>query len=183
MLLQQTENDTLMTADPKSLVENQVYLTEPIFMEWKKSRKTEAYKKTIRNFTIFMILLLAGAMTLLRRLGMAPAMMVMEATLFIGIYVWLVFGLPRSQNKRQYKAICQQADGTPERFDRFYADSFTVTTDSGEVREFFYDKVEDIQETEHLYVINIADADVVVLLDKNGFLKGDIEEVKKLCNM
>lgn len=162
------------------LVENRVLITRPLFLEWRNSGKTESYHKTLRNFTIFMALLLVGALALFYSQGMPPFMMAAESSLVVIIYLWLVLFHPRSRNKSQYKAMCKNADGTPERIARFYKDCFSVTNDFGEAREFSYKKILEIKETEHLYVIIIDESDIDVILDKNGFTVGDIEQVKKL---
>lgn len=162
------------------IIENQVILSLPIFMEWRNSGKTDAYKKSIRNYSIFMTIVLAIVLFVFRNIGMPPATLITEIILIIAVYIWLVFINPRSRYKNQYKGLCASSNGTPMRIARFYEDTFTVSTESGDVREFSCDKITNIKETEHLYVIVIEDADIDVLLDKNGFLKGDIEQVKKL---
>ncbi|MCQ2509218.1 MAG: YcxB family protein [Lachnospiraceae bacterium] len=162
------------------LIENQVEITLPIFTEWRNSGKTADYKKSMRKYSIIMAIVFVGALVLLRILGMAPFMLITEGILLVIVYLWLLFLSPRSRNKGRYKTLCRIAGGTPKRSIRFYEESFTVTTESDEVREYTYDKITEIKETEHLYVMIVDEADIDILLAKDGFIKGDIEQVKKM---
>ena len=162
------------------LIENHVDITLPIFTEWRNSGKTVEYKKSMRKYSIIMAVVFVVALALLYILGMAPVMLITEGILLVIVYLWLIFLSPRSRNKGKYKTLCQNADGTPKRIIRFYEEFFTVTTEADEVREFTYDKITEIKETDHLYVMIVDEADIDILLAKDGFTKGDIEQVKKL---
>lgn len=164
------------------IIENQTIITRPIFLEWRKSNYSASYKKTIRIFTILILVLFAGALGWFYTQGIPPVMMIGEFLFIFAIYLWVILFLPRSRNKSQYKALCQAANGTPKRTVRFYADSFTVTTESGNVREFSYKNVHTMKETEHLYVL-VNESDIDIILDKNGFLTGTIAQVREFIRV
>lgn len=160
------------------IIENQTEITKPLFMEWRKSNRSASYYKTIGIFTLIMIVILGGAFAWFTSQGVAPVMMIGEFLFMFAIFLWVVFVLPHSRNKSQYKALCKAANGTPKRTVRFYTDYFSVTTESGNIREFSYGKVHTMKETEHLYVL-VNESNIDIILDKNGFQFGTIEQVKK----
>lgn len=105
-------------------------------------------------------------------------MMAGEFLFLLAIYFWVIFLLPNSRSKKQYKALCQAANGVPKRIVRFYTDYFSVTTESGKVREFSYGKIHTMKETEHLYIL-VNESDIDIILDKNGFRFGSIDQVRE----
>lgn len=162
-----------------SIVENQASITPPIYQEWRKSHRSASYKKTIITFTIIMVALFAGTLGWFYSQGIPPIMMLGEFLFMFAIYIWAILILPRSKSKKQYKNLCRAANGTPKRTARFYPQHLSVTTESGKTREFYYDKIHTLKETEHLYVL-VNDSNLDIILEKNGFIHGTIEQVKEL---
>lgn len=162
----------------QSPIENQTIITKPIFQEWKKSNTSAAYKKLIRTFTIIMAVLVVGFLVWVYSQGIPLVMMASEFLLMLALYLWVVF-MPYSRNRKQYKALCKGVNGTPKRTVCFYPYHIVVTTESGKTRDFPYEKIHTMKETEHLYVL-VNDSNLDIILDKNGFISGTIEQVKEL---
>lgn len=160
------------------IIENQSSITPSIFKEWRKSNHSASYKKTIRIFTIIMAAIFVGVLAWFYSNGISPITMLGELLFMLAIYLWVTFLLPRSTSKRLYKSLCKKANGTPKRTVRFYSDYFTVTTESGNTRDFSYDKIHAMKETEHLYVL-VNESNIDIILDKNGFIFGSIDQVKE----
>lgn len=161
------------------IIENKTSITRPVFMEWRKSSRSAAYKKTVLISAAIMIVLLGGGFLWFWSKGVVPAMMIGEFIFMLAIYCWVVLYLPHSRDKKQYKEMCRVANGTPERTVRFYQNYFSVSTESGKTRDFYYDKVHTLKETEHLYVL-VNESDIDIIVNKEGFLTGSMEQVKEL---
>ncbi len=161
-----------------SIVETQTSITRPIFLEWRKSNISAAYKKSLLKFTIFMVLLFAGILAWLLSQGIPPVMMAGELLFMLAIFLWVTLVLPRSKSKRQYKALCKAANGVPKRTVRFYPNHLDVITETGKTREFSYDKIHTLRETEHLYIL-VNESNLDIVIDKNGFVKGTIEQIRE----
>lgn len=168
------------------LIENKVILTLPIYTEWRKSGRNASYKKTLMIFTAIMLGFLALVFGVFYYMGMPPIMLFAECIFILAVYIWIGFFQPNSRIKSYYKYICRMADGTPERIARFYEDYFTVTNEAEETREFLYENIENIRETDNLYVLIVNESDVDVLLEKNSFVIGDFgileNKLKQLTN-
>lgn len=161
-----------------SIVETQTSITRPIFLEWRKSNISAAYKKSLLKFMIFMVILFAGILAWMFSQGIPPVMMAGQLLFMLAIFLWVILVLPRSRSKSQYKALCKAANGIPTRTVRFYPYQLTVTTETGKVREFSYNKIHTMRETENLYIlVNESNLDIVIA--KNGFVKGSIEQIRE----
>lgn len=163
------------------IVENHISITPAFFQEWLKSNETPSYKKTFRIFSTILIVLFVAVFGFFVYLGNPPVILFGEAAFMLGLYLWVIVLIPKNKKKSKYKALCKGSNDVPKRTIRFYQDHLSVTTDSGKLREFPYEKIMKFRETENLYVL-IDESGLGIVLDKNGFTKGTAEQMKELLS-
>lgn len=162
----------------RPLAENRVQITKEIFNEYFNGISARSYRKTMKKIMIGLAILFGAATVFLLANGASPFYLVSQF-FFAGVMLaWLFYFLPRSRRKSGYAAICRRAGSeVPLRTVLFFEDNMVVTSQTEKSLTIAYDDIERIEETEHLYAI-ISKEKRCVLVDKNGFVKGNVEEVK-----
>lgn len=161
-----------------SIIENQVSVTRPLFYEGLKATENLSYKKTMKITSIVLAVLFVLLTIGMFLMGSTPVFMAGEFLFFGGLLFWMLILQPKSRKKNAYKMLCKASSDVPKRTSKFYPNHFTVVTDTGKTRDFQYEQILQLVETENLYVL-IDESGLGILLDKAGFKSGSIEEIKE----
>ncbi|MCD8382114.1 MAG: YcxB family protein [Clostridiales bacterium] len=100
-----------------------------------------------------------------------------EVILYAAVLIWLRVMLPRTEEKRAYRALAR--DGLPRRESFFCEDHLVVRTGTGEETEIPYNDIVSLRETPHLLILTCTNGSEV-LLDRAGFSTGSPAEVCQL---
>lgn len=105
-----------------------------------------------------------------------PAIIIFIFAIFMGIYPFIKNHVIENKRQKQFLAIY---DEIPESFVNFYEDNLKTTTPANNAEiTIEYDKITKLKQTKNLYLI-ILKQNLVVMVDKNEFKKGNCEEFEK----
>lgn len=157
---------------------NNLTITPEYFRESFSAVFAKRPRKTL--FLCGLIVAAMGALSLALQLFFHRILLLGPPLLMMGIFVmgWAIL-LPRTECRKKYKALCLKNGGAPvKRRTEFYEHSLVVFSDSGAPLEVDYPDVEQLQETEHLVILRCAGRRGI-LLDKQGFERGSLEEIQR----
>ncbi len=161
----------------RTIAENHITITKKLYHEGMAAVANPKTKRTLRIAAVIIVVLFAafGIYSAVR--GGSPFMLIVEAVLIIAMAAWVLYFLPRSNINSKYKVMTRNAGGEPQRNTTFYDDNLTVFAESGKTINVPYQKIKEIKETEHLYIILCKDQPGV-MISKDGFTKGSMDDVK-----
>lgn len=162
----------------RPLAENHVQITKEIFEEYFNAINARGYRKTMKKIAIGLLIVFGAVAVFLVAGGVNPFYLVSQSFFAVVILIWLFYFLPKSRRKSSYAAICRRSgSGTPMRSILFFEDNMVVTSQAEKSLTIEYEDIAELTETEHLYAV-ISKEKRCVLIDKNGFTKGNAETMK-----
>lgn len=165
----------------RGIAENHIRITRALFQEGMRAVTDNSYRKSIRAIALCLMILFGAAAAWLIYTGGSLIFLLGEAIFLGALFFWLIVLLPNTSQRRKYRAMMQGTDSIPERKIVFYQGYLSVTANSGKQTTVQYSDVSAVQETRNLYILNCRNH-ANVLLDKNGFVSGNIDRVKQLID-
>ena len=156
------------------IAENHTLISRALFNEGMRAVENKSYKKTVQKLALILLAIYLAAAAWLLCTGGSLIFLIGE-TIFLGaLLFWLSIMLPSTKRRSKYKAMA--VNGLPTRETRFYPDHLTVLSDTGKETTLFYHDMVSHQETKHLYILTFQN-NVNVMLDKKGFVSGDLSAI------
>ncbi|MCC8181985.1 MAG: YcxB family protein [Clostridiales bacterium] len=156
------------------LAVNTVEITEARFREGAKAILNRKYNRLTAKVAVVLLAVLAVLYLIVCLTDGNPAILGGEVILYAAVLIWLRVVLPRTEEKKSYRALSQ--NGLPRRETFFYEDRLVVRPGAGEETEILYSDIVSQRETAHLLILTCASGSEV-LLDKEGFSTGSPAEV------
>ncbi len=163
------------------LVCNHTEITQELFREGAKAQLNQKYNRMAAKVAVALLAALAVLAALMVLHTGGGHSLVFEGVIFVLVLGWIRIALPRTECKRAYRAFESRCGGFTGREISFYGDHLLVEPEMGETLSIPYAEIVGVHETRRTLTLTCAD-DSRVLLDKEGFPSGGLEEVKNLLN-
>lgn len=162
------------------LAENRTIVTKKLFCEGFLRLSRDGYGKSAAKAMLFFVGLWVALLVYTLSIG-GSIFQTIGCLLLVGfIGLWLCVITPRNSAKRAWKRHAARYGESMERTVRFYRGQFTLTSEDVE-KTVSYAEIQQIKTSRNLQILLCEDG-MGILLDKNGFTKGDAERVCRLVN-
>lgn len=161
------------------IAENHIRITRTLFDEGMRQTESGAYKKAIRKMALVLFFIYLAVAVWLLYTGGSLIFLLGESAFLGALLFWLTVILPNTRRKSKYKTMTQGEHQIPERTVKFFQDSLSVLSGTGNETLIPYKEIQNWKETKHLYILGCENKKYV-LLDKDGFINGDFQKIKKL---
>ncbi len=161
------------------LVRNHTEMTPDLFREGAKFQLNQKYNRMTAKVAVALLAALAVLAVLMVLLSGSVLSLAFEGVIFALVLGWVRIALPRTECKRAYRAFESRCGGFTGREFSFYEDHLLVEPEMGESVTVPYGEVTGFHETRRTLTLSCADG-TRVLLDKEGFQPGSVEDVRKL---
>ncbi|MCD7760334.1 MAG: YcxB family protein [Clostridiales bacterium] len=159
------------------LAVNTVEMTEAVFHEGARAVLNRKYNRLTAKVAGVLLAVLAVLYLMVSLTDGNAAILGGEVILYAAVLIWLRVVLPRTEEKKAYRALSQ--NGLPRRETSFYEDRLIVRSGTGEETEIAYSDIISRRETAHLLILTCANGSEV-LLDREGFSVGDSDTMAQL---
>ncbi|MCC8130128.1 MAG: YcxB family protein [Clostridiales bacterium] len=153
---------------------NLTEITEARFHDGAKAILNRKYNRLTAKVAVVLLAVLAVLYLVVCLTDGNPAILGGEVILYAAVLIWLRVVLPRTEEKKSYRALSQ--NGLPRRETFFYEDNLIVRSGAGEETEILYSDIVSRRETAHQLILACANGSEV-LLDKEGFSVGSPAEI------
>lgn len=165
------------------IAENRVTVTKKLFLEGSGALRRKSYKKILLLLLLILAAFFSAAAVWLVRQGGSLYTTIAEFVFIAFLILWMFVFMPRNKSAAQFKLMTRNnPDGTLSRTTQFFDSYLQATTETGKMLSISYRDIASWQETKNLWVL-VSKNHQAIMLGKNGFTVGSMDEVKKAANL
>lgn len=162
------------------LVRNHTEISLRLFREGARPQLRRKYNRMTATVALALLAALAVLAVVMWFMSGSFSALGMEAVLYVLVLGWIRIALPRMECKRAYQAMVNRSGGGALcRELLFYEDHLLVQPETEEAVSIPYEAVTEVRETKHALTLSYTEG-ARVLVDKDGFLQGSVEDVRAL---